>query len=176
MQDVEAAYKAITAAALEAARARALEKATKDAGDTYAEKEIDAYERIEDALKDAYGETPRKGGGKAWQYWYGVIKGQLENGKTDKYGLYDFEKDSAWINDFKERGGDYAKISWAIIALKKAKKRLTTPSLKQNGTSAEEAQPRQPPSPKKRKKNRNPNITQTIGKIIKNRKKTSTRL
>ncbi len=124
LQDVEAAYKAITAAALEAARARALEKATKDAGDTYAEKETDAYERIEDALKDAYGETPRKGGGKAWQYWYGVIKGQLENGKTDKYGLYNFEKDSAWINDFKKRGGEYGKISWAIIDLEKAKKTL----------------------------------------------------
>ena len=124
LQDVEAAYKAITAAALEAARARALEKATKDAGDTYAEKETEAYERIEDALKDAYGETPRKGGGKAWEYWYGVIKEQLENGKTDKYGLHDFEKDSAWINDFKKRGGDYGKISWAIIALNKAKKTL----------------------------------------------------
>ena len=124
LQDVEGAYKAITAAALEAARARALEKATKDAGDTYAEKETDAYERIEDALKDAYGETPRKGGGKAWEYWYGVIKEQLENGKTDKYGLYDFEKDSAWINDFKKRGGDYGKISWAIIALNKAKKKF----------------------------------------------------
>lgn len=124
LQDVEAAYKAITAAALEAARARALEKATKDAGDTYAEKETDAYERIEDALKDAYGETPRKGGGKAWEYWYGVIKEQLENGKTDKYGLHDFEKDSAWINDFKKRGGEYGKISWAIIDLEKAKKTL----------------------------------------------------
>ena len=124
LQDVEGAYKAITAAALEAARARALEKATKDAGDTYAEKETDAYERIEDALKDAYGETPRKGGGKAWEYWYGVIKEQLENGKTDKYGLHDFEKDSAWINDFKKRGGDYGKISWAIIALNKAKKKF----------------------------------------------------
>nr|DAP01817.1 MAG TPA: tail tape measure protein [Caudoviricetes sp.] len=124
LQDVEAAYKAITAAALEAARARALEKATKDAGDTYAEKETDAYERIEDALKDAYGETPRKGGGKAWEYWYGVIKEQLENGKTDKYGLHDFEKDSAWINNFKKRGGEYGKISWAIIDLEKAKKTL----------------------------------------------------
>lgn len=124
LQDVEGAYKAITAAALEAARARALEKATKDAGDTYAEKETDAYERIEDALKDAYGETPRKGGGKAWEYWYGVIKEQLENGKTDKYGLHDFEKDSAWINDFKKRGGEYGKISWAIIDLEKAKKTL----------------------------------------------------
>lgn len=124
LQDVEAAYKAITAAALEAARARALEKATKDAGDTYAEKETDAYERIEDALKDAYGETPRKGGGKAWEYWYGVIKEQLENGKTDKYGFHDFEKDSAWINDFKKRGGEYGKISWAIIDLEKAKKTL----------------------------------------------------
>ena len=124
LQDVEGAYKAITAAALEAARARALEKATKDAGDTYAEKETDAYERIEDALKDAYGETPRKGGGKAWEYWYGVIKEQLENGKTDKYGLHDFEKDSAWINDFKKRGGEYGKILWAIIDLEKAKKTL----------------------------------------------------
>lgn len=140
LQDVEGAYKAITAAALEAARARALEKATKEAGDTYAEKETDAYERIEDTLKDAYGETPRKGGGKAWEYWYGVMKEQLENGKIDKYGLLDFEKDSAWINDFekdnawindfKKRGGEYGKLLWAIIDLVKAKKTL-------NGTIAE---------------------------------------
>lgn len=124
LQDVEEAYKAITAAALEAARARALEKATKDAGDTYAEKESDAYERIEDALKEAYGTTPRKGGGLAWKYWFNVIKEQLENGKTDKYGFHDFEKDSTWIKDFKKRGGNYGRISWAIIDLEKAKETL----------------------------------------------------
>lgn len=62
LQDVEAAYKAVTRAAEDAAKARALESSTKEAADTYAQKEADARDRIYKALKGKYGDRKDKDG------------------------------------------------------------------------------------------------------------------
>ena len=52
LQDVEGAYKAVTAAAQDAARARAMDAASKQAADDYAEKEAQAKDEIYEALKE----------------------------------------------------------------------------------------------------------------------------
>lgn len=56
LKDVEGAYKAITTAALDAARARALDTATGDAADTYAGKEVKTKERVYKLLQKKYGD------------------------------------------------------------------------------------------------------------------------
>lgn len=74
LQDVEGAYKAVTAAAREAAKARALEAATKDAADTYAEKEADAKEEIMDLLNDKFkGQTGADGISLAETYYWKIV-------------------------------------------------------------------------------------------------------
>ncbi len=74
LQDVEGAYKAVTAAAREAAKARALEAATKDAADTYAEKEADAKEEIMELLNDKFkGQTGADGISLAETYYWKIV-------------------------------------------------------------------------------------------------------
>lgn len=79
LNDVEAAYRAVSKAARDAARARAMEAFTKDAADSYAEKESDEKERLYDLLKEKYGGQKNKSGRSRAEeiYWQlvGVING-----------------------------------------------------------------------------------------------------
>lgn len=54
LQDVEGAYKAVAEAAKDAAKARALEKITKDAADTYAAKEADVKKEVKELLDEKF--------------------------------------------------------------------------------------------------------------------------
>ena len=133
LQDVEAAYKAITAAALEAARARALEKATKDAGDTYAEKEAEALKELEEYMRDVYGEdTKRADGSLAWKYWYSFFKRRaLSYGKSLVDGDYQGQNDfsayilsglsQSMIDEFKRNGGSLTKLRKKINDIPEAR-------------------------------------------------------
>lgn len=62
LQDVEGAYKAVTAAAQDAARARAMDAASKQAADDYAEKEAQAKDEIYEALKEKFGDKKGEDG------------------------------------------------------------------------------------------------------------------
>ncbi len=55
LKDVEGAYRAVNKAIIDAAKARAMEKATTDAADDYVEKEAEARERLRKALESKYG-------------------------------------------------------------------------------------------------------------------------
>ena len=56
LKDVEGAYKAITSAAIDAAKARALDTATGDAADTYAGKEVKTKEKVYSLFQKKYGD------------------------------------------------------------------------------------------------------------------------
>ncbi len=131
LQDVEGAYKAITAAALEAARARALEKATTDAGDTYAKTETEKLKELEDYLKDVYGEdTKRPDGSLAWEYWYSYFKRRtlsfdkpMRNG--DAHANEDFTRHllaNNWsvIKELEKNGGSWGELQHILRAIPKA--------------------------------------------------------
>lgn len=119
LQDVEGAYKAITAAAREAAQARAMEKAVKDAGDTYAEKESDANKALEKYMKKVYGEdTKRADGTTAWKYWYSYYKRRMDSFKQSPLGFnsgaFEFHLlngAEAAYKEFKDNGGTLDKIT-----------------------------------------------------------------
>lgn len=119
LQDVEGAYKAITAAAREAAQARAMEKAVKDAGDTYAEKESDANKALEKYMKKVYGEdTKRADGTTAWKYWYSYYKRRMDSFKQSPLGFnsgaFEFHLlngAKAAYKEFKDNGGTLDKIT-----------------------------------------------------------------
>lgn len=74
LQDVEGAYKAVTAAALDAAKARAMEAATKDAADTYASKEADAKDEVMELLQEKFkGQTGSDGISLAQTYYWKIV-------------------------------------------------------------------------------------------------------
>lgn len=74
LNDVEAAYKAVSAAARDAARARAMEAFTKDAADTYAGAESDEKEEIYKFLKKQYGNQKSKSGrNKADDFYWQLV-------------------------------------------------------------------------------------------------------
>lgn len=62
LNDVEGAYRAVSAAARDAAKARAMETFTKDAADTYASTESEQKEKLYQFLKEKYGNQKYKGG------------------------------------------------------------------------------------------------------------------
>lgn len=62
LNNVEAAYRAVSAAARDAAKARAMEAFTKDAADTYATTESEQKEKLYQLLKDKFGDQKSKGG------------------------------------------------------------------------------------------------------------------
>lgn len=74
LQDIEGAYNAVTAAAKEAAKARAMESALKDAGDTYAEVEADAKDEIFELLQEKYkGQVGSDGISLAKTYYWKIV-------------------------------------------------------------------------------------------------------
>ena len=81
LKDVEGAYRAVNDAIIDAARARAMEKVTKDAADTYVEKEAEARERLRKALESKYGNQKDKEGNLLVDKYEAQLLGTL-NGKT----------------------------------------------------------------------------------------------
>ncbi len=74
LQDVEGAYKAITVAAVDAAKARALERAASGAADTYAEKEASAKKEVKKLLEKKFGgRTGADGISLAETYYWKIV-------------------------------------------------------------------------------------------------------
>ncbi len=81
LQDVEAAYKAIKTAALDAARARAMEAATKGEADTYAAVEAEQLKKLKEAMEAKYGNRKLKGSGMlASVYYFEQVKKIIQDG------------------------------------------------------------------------------------------------
>lgn len=74
LQDVEGAYRAVTQAAQDAARARALERATADAADTYAAKEAEGKDEVMELLQEKFGgQTGSDGISLAQTYYWKIV-------------------------------------------------------------------------------------------------------
>lgn len=78
LEDVKGAYDAITTAAQNAAKARALEKATTEAYDVYATKEADAKEDVYNALNKKFGDKKGADGVSLAETYYWKIVPVLE--------------------------------------------------------------------------------------------------
>lgn len=78
LKDVEGAYRAVNKAIIDAAKARAMEKVTKDAADTYVEKEAEARERLRKALESKYGNQKDKEGNLLVDKYYQQLLGTLD--------------------------------------------------------------------------------------------------
>jgi len=129
LADVEAAYKAVTKAAQDAAKARAFEAATKDAADVYAQKEADAKDKIYKALKDKFDyKTGKDGIALAETYYWqlmGVLEGSAEMSEELKKIVSEFDKEHHIQGDPDTGIGAYSyttnAISDAISEARKAK-------------------------------------------------------
>ena len=95
LQDVEGAYKAITTAAVEAAKARALEKATSGAADTYADKEVSAKKSVRELLQKQFGDRKGEDGlSLAETYYWKIVpviegKEEMTDELRDVVGQFD---------------------------------------------------------------------------------------
>ncbi|WP_290534641.1 tape measure protein [Alistipes sp.] len=78
LKDVEGAYKAVKTAAVDAAKARAMEAATRDAADTYATKEAEARDDIYKALQKKYGDRKDDSGMLLTEKYYAQLMGALD--------------------------------------------------------------------------------------------------
>lgn len=88
LQDVEGAYRAITDAITEAARARAMEKFTKDEADDYAEKMGDIRETVREKMLEKFGSE------KGYEYYWKIVpvlegKEELTDELQDVVGQFD---------------------------------------------------------------------------------------
>lgn len=95
LQDVEGAYKAITTAAIDAAKARALEKATGDAADTYADKEVSSKKTVRELLLKQFGDQKGEDGlSLAETYYWKIVpviegKEEMTDELRDVVGQFD---------------------------------------------------------------------------------------
>lgn len=78
LEDVAAAYNAVKDAAISAAKARALEKSTKEASDTYAETEAEQKDKLYKFLKKQYGNRKNKQGMSLVEDYYAQLVPILE--------------------------------------------------------------------------------------------------
>lgn len=78
LEDVAAAYNAVKDAAIAAAKARALEKSTQEAADTYAETEAEQKDKLYKFLKKQYGNRKNKQGMSLVEYYYAQLVPILE--------------------------------------------------------------------------------------------------
>lgn len=82
LKDVEAAYKAVKQAALEAARARAMETAVKGEADAYGQAEGEQMKKLQEALKKRYGDKKNKSGQLLYLDYFDQLKRHIQNGGT----------------------------------------------------------------------------------------------
>ncbi len=78
LEDVAAAYNAVKDAAIAAAKARALEKSTQEAADTYAETEAEQKDELYEFLKKQYGNRKNKQGMSLVENYYAQLVPILE--------------------------------------------------------------------------------------------------
>lgn len=78
LEDVAAAYNAVKDAAISAAKARALEKSTQEAADTYAETEAEQKAKLYEFLKERFGNQKTKGGMNLAELYFAQLKPVLE--------------------------------------------------------------------------------------------------
>ncbi len=102
LKDVEAAYKAIKTAAIEAARARAMETAMKNEADEYGKVEGEQMAELEKVLKKKFGDRDIKGDGrKAWVVYFEQVKRVIQNGGN----INNLNQD--WLKQFDEKKTRY---------------------------------------------------------------------
>lgn len=82
LKDVEAAYNAVKQAALEAARARAMEAAVKGEADAYGQAEGEQMKNLQEALKKRYGDKKNKSGRLLYIDYFDQLKRHIQNGGT----------------------------------------------------------------------------------------------
>lgn len=82
LKDAEAAYKAVKQAALEAARARAMEAAVKGEDDAYGQAEGEQMKKLQEALKKRYGNKKNKSGQLLYLDYFDQLKRHIQNGGT----------------------------------------------------------------------------------------------
>lgn len=113
LKDVEAAYKAVTKAAQDAAKTRAFEKSAKDAADTYAKKEADVKDNVYELLQKKFkGQKGDDGLDIAETYYWKIVpvlEGKEEvsaevQGIIDKFDSYGFSGGGSFSS-----GGSYQK-------------------------------------------------------------------
>lgn len=78
LEDVAAAYNAVKDAAISAAKARALEKSTKEASDTYVEIEGEQRNKLYEFLKERFGNQKTKGGMNLAELYFAQLRPVLE--------------------------------------------------------------------------------------------------
>lgn len=93
LEDVAAAYNAVKDAAIAAAKARALEKSTKEASDTYIEVEGEQRDKLYKFLKERFGNQKTKGGMNLAELYFAQLKPVLEG----KQGV---KLDEEWAKQF----------------------------------------------------------------------------
>lgn len=82
LQNVEAAYNAVKKAALDSARARAMEAAVKGEADVYGEVEGKQIEKLQEVLKKRYGDKVNREGQLLYLDYFNQLKSHLQNGGT----------------------------------------------------------------------------------------------
>ena len=81
LRDVKAAYDAVKQAALDAARARAMEAVVNEESEAYGHTEVEQLNRLQEALQKKYGDRAIKGDGRlAWIVYYNQIKQLIQKG------------------------------------------------------------------------------------------------
>ena len=125
LQDVEGAYRAVSEAAKDAARARAMESASKQAADDYAEKEAQAREDIYTALQKKFKDQKGADGRSLVETYYAQILGTIGgNGEVDEKLLKKFDKARFVVGDPMTGAGSYHyttnAITDALNSIKKA--------------------------------------------------------
>lgn len=124
LKDVEGAYRAVNKAIIDAAKARAMEKATKDAADDYVEKEAEARERLRKALESKYGNQKDKEGILLVDKYEVQLLGTLD-GKTRVNQEFLKKFDKVYVNTRGTAGNAETSttnpITEALFDIKKAK-------------------------------------------------------
>lgn len=124
LQDVEGAYRAVNDAIIDAAKARAMEKATKDAADDYVEKEAEARERLRKALESKYGNHKDKEGNLLVDKYEAQLLGTLD-GKTRVNQEFLKKFDKVYVNTRGTAGNAETStinpITGALFDIQKAK-------------------------------------------------------
>lgn len=82
LKDVEAAYNAVRKAAIDAARARAMEAAVKGEADAYGQVEGEQMKKLREALKKKYGDKKNKSGQLLYIDYFDQLQRHIQGGGT----------------------------------------------------------------------------------------------
>lgn len=109
LNNVEAAYRAVSAAARDAAKARSMEAFTKDAADTYATTESEQKEKLYSLLKERYGGQKDKSGmSKAESLYWQLVKVIDGRGKLNEKWAKQFDRTHYVAGDTETGIGSYS--------------------------------------------------------------------